>query len=53
MFHKHDMMRDKELIEVRVKIEEGTLSEGVTEKDIGTGLRIEFVGRVGMQPGKA
>ena len=36
----------------RVTIEKGTLSEGVTEKDIRTVFWIEFVGRIGTQLGK-
>ena len=36
----------------RVKIEKDTLSEEVTEKDTRTGFGIEFVGRIGTQPGK-
>ena len=47
MFHKLSMTGDKEFIEVRVKTEEGTLSEGVTDKDTWTRFGIEFMGRVG------
>ena len=36
-----------------VKVEKGTLSEGVAEKDARTEFGIEFVGRIGTQPGKA
>ena len=36
----------------RVKIEKGTLSEGVAEKDSRTKFGIEFVGRIGTQLGK-
>ena len=48
-----DMTRHKYFIKSRVKTEKGTLSEGVIEKDPRTGFRIEFVGRIGMQLGKA
>ena len=39
--------------EDRIKTEKGTLSEGVTEKDIRIRFGIEFVGRIGMQQRKA
>ena len=41
------MMGHKGFLEDRVKIEKGTLSEEVTEKDTRTGFGIEFVGRIG------
>ena len=46
------MTGHKGFFERRVKIEKGTLSEGVTEKDIRVRFGIEFVGRKGTQPGK-
>ena len=42
------MTGHKGFFEGRVKIEKGTLSEGVTEKNIRTGVRIELVGRIGI-----
>ena len=47
------MTDTKIFFESMVKAEKGTLSEGVAEKDTKTGFGIEFVGRVGTQPGKA
>ena len=46
------MTGHKDFFECRVIIEKGTLSEGVTEKGIRIGFGIEFVGRIGTQPGK-
>ena len=46
------MMGHKGFFEGMVKIEKGTLSEGVTEKDTQIGFRIDFVGRIGTQLGK-
>ena len=46
------MVGHKDFIEERVKIEKGTLSEAVTEKDTKTGFGIEFVGRIRMQTRK-
>ena len=46
------MTRHKDFIEDMVKIEKGTLSKGVTEKDIRIRFRIEFLGRIGTQPRK-
>ena len=46
-FHKLDMTGHKDTFEGRVKTEKGTLSEGVTEKDIRIGFGIEFMGRIG------
>ena len=46
------MMEHIDFIEDRVRIEKGTLSEGVTEKDTRTGFGIEFMGRIEMQPRK-
>ena len=40
------MMGHKEFLEDKVKIEKGTLSEGVTKKDTRTRFGIEFVGRI-------
>ena len=46
------MMGHKGFFENRVKTEEDTLSEGVTEKNTRTGFGIVFLGRIGMQPRK-
>ena len=46
------MIGHKDFFEGRVKIEKGTLSKGLTEKDTWTGFGIKFVGRIGTQPGK-
>ena len=46
------MMGHKVFFEGRVKTKKGTLSEEVTKKDIRTGFRVEFVRRIGTQPGK-
>ena len=48
-----NMMGQTYFFNGRVKIEKDTLSKGVTEKDTRTGFGIEFVGRIGTQPGKA
>ena len=45
------MTGHKDFFEDMVK-QRDTLSEGVTKKDIRTGFGIEFVGRIGTQPGK-
>ena len=49
IFHKLDM---KVFLEDKVKIEKGTLSEGVVEKDTRTGFEIKFVGRIATQTRK-
>ena len=36
----------------RVKIEKGTLSEGSNQERNKDGFVVEFVGRIGAQPGK-
>ena len=46
------MTGHKDFFESGVKIEEGTLSTGVAEKDMRTRFGVEFVGRVGTQLGK-
>ena len=46
------MRGHKNFFEGRVKTEKGTLSEGATEKDTRIGFVIEFMGRIGKQPGK-
>ena len=46
------MTGHKEFVESGIKAEKGILSEGVAEKDTETGFGIEFVGRIGTQPGK-
>ena len=46
------MTGHRDFFEGRVKTKKGTLSEGVTEKDIRTGFWVEFVGRIGAQPRK-
>ena len=43
---KLDMAGHKDFFEDRVKTEKDTLSEGVTEKDTGTGFGIKFVRRI-------
>ena len=43
------MTRHKYFFESGVKIEEGTLREGVVEKDTRTRFGVKFVGRVGTQ----
>ena len=46
------MTEHKYFFEGRVITEKGTLSDGVIEKDKRIGFGIEFVGKIGMQPGK-
>ena len=46
------MMGHKYFFKSGVKIEEGTMSKGVAEKDTRTRFRVEFVGRLRTQPGK-
>ena len=46
------MMGHKDFFESGVKTKEGTLSKGVAEKDTRIRFGVEFVGRVGTQPGK-
>ena len=52
VFHKLDMTGHKYFFENRVKIEKGTLSKGVAEKDTRIEFGIEFAGRIETQPGK-
>ena len=51
-FYRLDMTRHKDFFKSGVKTKEDTLSKGVVERDIWTRFRVEFVGRVGTQPGK-
>ena len=46
------MMGHEEFVESGIKAKKGIPSEGVAEKDTRTGFGIEFVGRIGTQPGK-
>ena len=46
------MMGHKKFVESGIKEKKGTLIEGIAEKDTWTGFGIEFVGRIGTQPGK-
>ena len=41
------MTRHKEFVKSETKVEKGTLSEGVVEKDTQTRFGIEFVGIIG------
>ena len=50
--HTLDMTGHKKIFESWVKTEEGTLSKEVVEKDTQTRFGVEFMGRVGTQPGK-
>ena len=52
ILHKLGMTGHKYFFKSGVKTEEGTLSKGVAEKDTQTKFGVEFVGRVGTQPGK-
>ena len=45
--HKLNMVGHEDFFEGRVKVDKGTLSEGVTKKDTRIGFGIEFVGRMG------
>ena len=47
------MTGHKGFFEDIVKTKKGTPSKGVTEKDIRTGVGIDFVRRIGTQPRKA
>ena len=52
IFHKLDMTGHKDFFKSMVKIEEGTLSKGVAEKDTWTRFGVKFVERVETQLGK-
>ena len=52
ILHKLDITGHKDFFESGVKTEEGTLSKEVAEKDMQTRFGVEFMGRVGTQPGK-
>ena len=46
------MTGHKEFLENEIKAKKGILSEGIAEKDTWAGFGIEFMGRIGTQPGK-
>ena len=46
------MAEHKEFVKSGIKAMKGTLSKGIAEKDTLTGFGIEFVGRIGTQPGR-
>ena len=46
------MTGHKEFVDCGMKAEKDTLSKRVAKKDLLTGFGIEFVGRIGTQPGK-
>ena len=46
------MTGHEEFVEIGIKAKKGISSEGVAEKDTRTRFGIEFVGRIGVQPGK-
>ena len=51
-FYKLDMIGHKDFFESGFITKGDTLSKGVVERDTQTRFRVEFVGRVGTQPGK-